>query len=362
MNNRTFASDNYAGVHPEILDALALANTGHARAYGADGWTARLQDVVRGHFGEQAVAHPVFNGTGANVVALMSMLPRWGAVVTSRHAHITNDENAAPERVGGIKLLTVDAPDGKLTPASIDTEAWGWGDQHRAQPLVVSITQSTELGTVYSPDELGALTEHAHSLGMRVHMDGARLANAAAHLGVGLTELTTDVGIDVLSFGGTKNGLMFGEAVVVLDPAAVDGIDYVRKMTMQLASKMRFASAQLVALLEGDLWLRSATHANAMAARLRERLDALVRAGDAPGLAFSQETQVNAVFATLPTDAANRLRQQFAFYDWDAAHGEVRWMCSFDTTDADVDAFVEAVADELARVAGSGGARTAPVG
>lgn len=352
MNNRTFASDNYAGVHPEILDALAQANSGHARAYGADEWTARLHEVVRDHFGEKAVAYPVFNGTGANVVALMSMLPRWGAVVTSRHAHINNDENAAPERVGGIKLLTVDAPDGKLNPARIDEEAWGWGDQHRAQPLAVSLTQSTELGTVYAPEEILAITEHAHSLGMRVHMDGARLANAAARLGVGLRELTTDVGIDVLSFGGTKNGLMFGEAVVVLDPAAVDGVDYVRKMTMQLASKMRFASAQLVALLDDDLWLRSATHANAMAARLRAGLEALVAADRAPGLAFTQETHVNAVFATLPAEAANRLRQQFAFYDWDAARGEVRWMCSFDTTDEDVDTFVGAVADELARVAG----------
>ncbi|PFG34057.1 threonine aldolase family protein [Sanguibacter antarcticus] len=351
MNNHTFASDNYAGVHPEILEALTRANVGHARAYGADPWTAQLQEVVRGHFGDQAAVYPVFNGTGANVVALMSMLPRWGAVVTSRHAHINNDENAAPERVGGIKLLTVDAPDGKLTPASIDQEAWGWGDQHRAQPLVVSLTQSTELGTVYTPDEILALTEHAHSLDMRVHMDGARIANAAARLGVGLRALTTDVGIDVLSFGGTKNGLMYGEAVVVLDPAAVEGVDYVRKMTMQLASKMRFASAQLVALLDGDLWLRSATHANAMATRLRTRLDELVAAGDAPGLSFTQDTHVNAVFAALPVDAANRLRQQFAFYDWDAARGEVRWMCSFDTTDEDVDAFVSAIVEELGRVA-----------
>ncbi|MBI9114017.1 threonine aldolase family protein [Sanguibacter suaedae] len=343
----SFASDNYAGTHPEVLAALVEANTGHARAYGADPWTARLQDVVRGHFGDQATAYPVFNGTGANVVALTSMLPRWGAVVTSRHAHIHNDENAAPERVGGLKLLPVDAPDGKLTVDAVDEEAWGWGDQHRAQPLAVSLTQSTELGTVYTPDEIAVLTEHAHAAGMRVHMDGARVANAAAALGLPLRALTTDVGVDVLSLGGTKNGLLFGEAVVVLDPAAVDGVDYVRKMTMQLTSKMRFVSAQLLAVLDGDLWSRSAGHANAMAARLRRGLEELVTDGRAPGLALTQPTQANVVFATVPAGAADRLREHAAFYDWDAPRREVRWMCSFDTTEEHVDDFVAAVGREL---------------
>jgi len=343
----SFASDNYAGTHPEVLAALVEANTGHARAYGADPWTARLQDVVRGHFGDQATAYPVFNGTGANVVALTSMLPRWGAVVTSRHAHIHNDENAAPERVGGLKLLPVDAPDGKLTVDAVNEEAWGWGDQHRAQPLAVSLTQSTELGTVYTPDEIAVLTEHAHAAGMRVHMDGARVANAAAALGLPLRALTTDVGVDVLSLGGTKNGLLFGEAVVVLDPGAVDGVDYVRKMTMQLTSKMRFVSAQLLAVLDGDLWSRSAGHANAMAARLRRGLEELVADGRAPGLALTQPTQANVVFATLPPGAADRLREHAAFYDWDAPRREVRWMCSFDTTAEHVDDYVAAVGREL---------------
>lgn len=347
MPHHSFASDNYAGAHPEVLAALAAANIGHARAYGADQWTSRLQEVVKTHFGDRATATPVFNGTGANVVALTSMLPRWGAVITSRYAHIHNDENAAPERVGGMKLLTVDAPDGKLTPAAIDEHAWGWGDQHRAQPLVVSITQSTELGTVYTPAEIRAIADHAHSLGMRLHMDGARLANAAAYLGVPLAAITTDAGVDVLSFGGTKNGLVFGEAVIVLDPAAVEGIDYVRKMTMQLSSKMRFVSAQLLALLDGDLWLRSASHANAMASRLRSGLEDLIAAGSAPGLAFTQETQANGVFAVLPPASVEPLREQFGFYDWNAARGEVRWMCSFDTTERDVDAFVAAVGTEL---------------
>lgn len=362
---RSFASDNYAPAHPAVLGALVAANERSAGAYGADPWTGRLQEVVRDHFGEQATAYPVFNGTGANVVALMSMLPRWGAVVTSEHAHVHQDENAAPERVGGIKLLTVPAPDGRLTPAAVDRFVGDLGDQHRAQPLVVSITQATELGTVYSPDEIRAITDRAHAAGMRVHLDGARLANAAAALGVSLRATTTDVGVDVVSFGGTKNGLLFGEAVVVLDPDAAQGVDFVRKMTMQLASKMRFVSAQLTALLEDDLWRTSAAHANAMAARLRAALSAGATTGGAPddgtraapsGLAFTQPTQANAVFTVLPRAVADRLRADFAFYDWgpadpDPATGdervEVRWMCSWDTSEEDVDAFADAVRSAL---------------
>ena len=200
---------------------------------------------------------------------------------------------------------------------------------------------------VYTPDELRAITSHCHARGMRVHMDGARLSNAAAALGTSLREITTDAGIDVLSFGGTKNGLVLGEAVVVLDPTAAEGVDYIRKMTMQLSSKMRFVSAQLLAILDGDLWLRSATRANAMARRLRSRLDVMIEEGDAPGLSFSQPTESNGLFAVLPRTAADRLREQFAFYDWDAARGEVRWMCAFDTTEADVDSFAEAIGREL---------------
>jgi threonine aldolase len=291
---------------------------------------------------------PVFNGTGANVIGLQSMLPRWGAVIAASTAHINVDENGAPERVGGMKLLTVPSPDGKLTPELIDQEAWGWGDEHRAQPLVVSITQSTELGTLYTVDEIRAIADHAHAHGMKLHMDGARLSNAAAALGVGFRDFTTDAGVDVLSFGGTKNGLLFGEAVVVLNPAASDGLIFLRKLNMQLASKLRFVSAQLIALLDGDLWLRSAAHANKMAERLRTSLEELVASGAVTGLSFSQPTQSNAVFAVLDTDAANRLREQFHFYDWDASKGEVRWMAAFDTTEADIDAFVAGIRAELA--------------
>ena len=338
---RGFASDNYAGVHPEILAALAAANQGHQIAYGEDVYTARLQQVMQGHFGDQATTFPVFNGTGANVLSLQSMLPRWGAVVCASTAHINTDENAAPERVGGLKLLTVETPNGKLTPELIDREAWGWGDEHRAQPLAVSITQSTELGTLYTPQEIRAIADHVHERGMRLHLDGARLSNAAASLGVPLREFTTDAGVDVLSYGGTKNGLLYGEAVVVLDPTASEGLSYLRKMNMQLASKMRFVSAQLIALLEGDLWLRSASHSNAMAQRLRGAVERM------PGVTLTQPTQSNAVFAVVPQGVADRLREVFRFYDWNNATGEVRWMCSFDTTESDVDAFAAALANLL---------------
>jgi len=351
---RNFASDNYAGVHPEVIEAIARANGGHQVAYGGDQYSERLTEIFRGHFGEQAEVFPVFNGTGANVVGIQSMLPRWGAVIAATTAHINVDEGGAPERVGGIKILGVPSPDGKLTPELIDREAWGWGDEHRAQPLVVSITQSTELGTLYTPDEIRAIADHAHAHGMSLHLDGARLSNAAAALGLPFRAFTTDAGVDVLSFGGTKNGLMFGEAVVSLNPAATQGLVYLRKLNMQLASKMRFLSAQLIALLEGDLWHRSASHANAMAVRLRSALDERIAAGQAPGLGFSQPTEANAVFAVLPPGVADTLRESFRFYDWDAATGEVRWMCAFDTTEADIDSFVEAICAALAAAPAAG--------
>ena len=345
---RGFASDNYAGVHPEVLAAIAEANGGHQIAYGEDVYTARLQEVIREHFGDRAEAFPVFNGTGANVTALTSVLPRWGAVVATKTAHLHTDENGAPERISGIKLLTVATPDGKLTPDLVGEEAWGWGDEHRAQPLAVSITQTTELGTLYSVDEVRAIADYAHDRGMVLHMDGARISNAAAALGVPFREFTTDAGVDILSFGGTKNGLLYGEAVVVLNPDVSEGLLYLRKLTMHLASKMRFVSAQLIALLSDDLWLRSASHANAMASRLRDALEAEVSTGSITGLGFTQTTQANAVFATLPAGVADRLRESFRFYDWNPATGEVRWMTAFDTTVEDIDAFLVALRAELA--------------
>ncbi|MFG3496343.1 threonine aldolase family protein [Streptomyces sp. NPDC047928] len=338
---RGFASDNYAGAHPEVLAALALANGGHQVSYGEDEYTDHLQRVMHSHFGPTAQTYPVFNGTGANVTALQALTDRWGAVICAETAHINVDEGGAPERMAGLKLLTVPTPDGKLTPELIDRQAFGWDDEHRAMPQVVSIAQNTELGTVYTPDEIRAIVEHAHGLGMKVHLDGARLANAAASLNVPMRAFTNAVGVDVLSYGGTKNGLVFGEAIVVLDPDAGRHMKHLRKMSMQLASKMRFVSVQFEALLAKDLWLRNARHANAMAQRLADG----VRAVD--GVEILYPVQANAVFARLPHEVSLRLQKRFRFYFWDEAAGDVRWMCSFDTTEDDVDAFVLALKEEM---------------
>ncbi|WP_030740966.1 threonine aldolase family protein [Streptomyces sp. NRRL F-5135] len=339
---RGFASDNYAGAHPEVLAALALANGGHQVAYGEDEYTDHLRRIMHSHFGADAETFPVFNGTGANVVALQALTDRRGAVVCAETAHINVDEGGAPERVAGLKLLTVPTPDGKLTPELIDRQAYGWDDEHRAMPQVVSITQSTELGTVYTPDEVRAICEHAHERGMKVHLDGARIANAAASLNVPMRAFTNAAGVDVLSYGGTKNGMLFGEAVVVLNPDAARAMKHLRKLSMQLPSKMRFVSVQLEALLAKDLWLRNARHSNAMA----QRLAAGVRAVD--GVEILHPVQANAVFARLPHDAGERLQERFRFYFWDEKAGDVRWMCAFDTTEEDIDAFVQALKEEMA--------------
>ena len=343
---RGFASDNYAGTHPEVLEAVAAANVGHAPAYGADVWTARFAAIARELFGSDTETFPVFNGTGANVLSLQAALPRWGAVVCAKSAHINVDEGGAPEKVAGLKLLAIPTADGKLTPELVDAEAWGWGDEHRAQPLAISISQSTEFGTVYSPDEIRALADHAHARGMVLHMDGSRLGNAAAHLGTSLAAITSEVGVDVLSLGGTKNGLLGAEAVLALNPQAVPGLKYLRKLNMQLGSKMRFVSAQLAALYEGDLWLRSASHSNAMAARLRAGIEALISDGRGAGITLPFPTQSNVVFPTLPAETKARAHAAFHFYDWPGDATLVRLMCSFDTTEADVDALLAVIAGE----------------
>ena len=333
----SFASDNYAGVHPEILAALAAANGGHVGAYGNDPYTQQLQEIIKREFGEQAEAWPVWNGTGANVLALQACLPRWGAVICAESAHINVDESTAPQAVGGFKLWTIATADGKLTPELISREAHGYGFEHRAQPLVVSITQSTELGTVYTSEEIRAISAYCREQGIVLHMDGARLANAAAALGVSLREITTDAGVDILSFGGTKNDLLFGECVVVLNPRKVsDGLIYLRKLNLQLASKMRFLSAQFIALLEDGLWLKSARQANAMAARLVQGLQQI------EGVALVYPPQANGVFVRLPNGVAGKVREHTAFYDWDN-EGTVRLMCSFDTHEEDVDALLQAI-------------------
>lgn len=327
---RGFASDNYAGTHPEVLAALAAANGGHAPAYGADPYTAALRQRFKDMLGEQTEVYPVWGGTGANVIALQSTLTRWGGVIAPEIAHVNTDEGGAPEKVGGFKIIPVPTDDAKLTPELVRAHAGSRG-VHTIVPQAVSITQSTELGTLYSVDEIGAVADAAHELGLAVHVDGARIANAAAALDVPLAEMLR--GVDVLSFGGSKIGAIGAEAVVVLNPDAVTGIEFLRKNTMQLASKMRFVSAQLLALLDDDLWIRAATQANAMASRLRKGVEGL------PGVRFTQATQSNGVFAILPDGVADKVREHVPFYDWNAATGEVRWLTSWDTTAADVDRF-----------------------
>lgn len=335
---KSFASDNWAGAHPEVLAALEQANADHAPAYGADPWTARAEALLRRHFGDQAESFLVLNGTGANVLCMRAMCRPWEAVICATTAHVNVDEGAAPERIAGVKLLTVDTTDGKLTPDGVARMVRRIGDQHAAQPRVLSITQSTELGTRYAPDEIAALSASAHAHGLLVHLDGSRLANAAAGLDAPLRALTTDAGVDAVSFGGTKNGLLLGEAVVLLRPGLSDGFPYLRKQSLQLASKGRVLGAQFVALLEGDLWWRNAAHANAMATRLAAAV------AEIPGVAVTQAVEANAVFATLPPGVAETLQRSWSFHVWDPATDEARWMCSWDTTADEVDRFAAAIA------------------
>src|SRR4051794_19109437 len=331
---RAFASDNYAPILPEALEAIAAANSGHAVSYGADEWTARLRARSAELFGSDAI-FPVFNGTGANVVGLRAMLRPWEGVICADTAHLNVDECGAPEVMGGIKLLTVPTPDGKLSPALVDARIQRVGDEHVVQPGVVSVTQSTELGTLYSLDELQALADHAHARGMRFHIDGSRLANAACALDCSLGEVVA--GADVISLGGTKIGLLAAEAVVVLNPELAGSLLFLRKQSMQLASKMRFVSAQLLALLDDDLWRRAAGNANAMAQRLADGVRDVAQ--------LTQEPRVNSVFAILPEGLAERLQRDFQFYVWNEHTREVRWMFSWDTSEEDVDAFIAAIRD-----------------
>jgi threonine aldolase len=339
---RGFASDNFSGAHPEVLAAIAGANDGHTPAYGEDPWTERARALFRGHFGDAAEAFPVFNGTAANVLALDALTRPFEAVICAATAHLNVDECGAPERIAGVKLLTVAGEHGKLTPKLVAPLDVRRGDQHASQPRAVSISQATELGTVYTPDEVRTLADFAHDRDMLLHVDGARLANAAAALDAPLRALTTDAGVDALSFGGTKNGLVLGDAVVFLRPGLAGRFEFVRKQGMQLASKMRFLSAQFEALLgDGDLWLRNASHANAMARRLGDATEPI------DGVEIAHPVDANAVFARLPRRAIERLRSELPgelpFYVWNEDTGECRWMCSWDTTEDDVDRFAGAV-------------------
>ena len=331
-----FASDNYAGAHPAILEAVAAANVGWARAYGDDEWTVRLRERLSELFGA-VEAFPVFNGTGGNVTALSAVLRPYEAVICAETAHINVDECGAPERMAGAKLVDVPTPDGKLTPELVRLRLTGFGDQHHVQARVVSISQSTELGTLYTPAELRALADVAHEAGLLLQMDGARLVNAAEALGVELRELTSDCGVDVLTLGGTKCGLLGAEAVVFFRPDLAAEYLYARKQGTQLASKMRFISAQLLRLFEGGLWRETAGHANAMARRLGDAVAAT------PGVTLAYPVEANAVFAAMPARAIEQLHERYHFYVWDEEGGVVRLMCSWQTTTKDVDDLVAAL-------------------
>ncbi|MEU4579246.1 beta-eliminating lyase-related protein [Nonomuraea sp. NPDC023979] len=334
---KSFASDNHAGVHPAILDAITAVNHGDAPAYGEDAWTAAFGRHIKDVFGPRAEGFPVLNGAGANMVGLALMLGRYDAVVCPATAHIASHETGAAERLLGTKLITIPTPDGKLRPDDLSGPRSTLGNHHDPQPRVVSISQVTELGTCYSPAELAALADAAHAAGMRLHVDGARLANAAAYLDCSLSAITTDVGIDVFSFGGTKNGALAAEAVIVLDPTLAEAVPYLRRQSLQLASKMRFVSAQLSALLTDDLWRRNASHANAMAARLADGLASI------PQITLAYPVESNAVFATVPPAVAAALQEHFLLLPPDESTGIARWMTSYDTTPADVDAFLDAL-------------------
>ncbi|MCZ4493113.1 MAG: aminotransferase class I/II-fold pyridoxal phosphate-dependent enzyme [Conexibacter sp.] len=334
---RAFASDNYAGAHPEVLAAIAEANADHVVSYGADPWTARATELIREQFGPTASPWLVFNGTAANVLSLGALTRTWECVVTPQTSHLHVDEAAAPERMAGVKLLTVATDDGKLRPGQVEALLVRQGDEHAPQVRVVSIANTTELGTVYTLEETRALADVAHANGLLLHVDGSRLANAAVALGASLADVTTAAGADVVSFGLTKNGALGVEAVVFLRDPEPEGFAWMRKQHAQLSSKMRFLSAQVVALLQDGLWARSAAHANAMGALLAQSVGAI------PGVQLTRPVQANAVFAILPRELADAVRAEFPFYTWDEATGEVRWMCSWDTTEDDVQQFAAAL-------------------
>lgn len=334
---RGFGSDNHSGISPEVLKAIADANIEHALAYGDDEYCARVEKIFKQHFGNQAIVSFVFNGTGANTMAIDAMVRSHEAVICAETAHVNVDECGAPQRIVGCRLLTIDTPDGKLTPELVMTRMHGFGFEHHSQPKAITITQSTELGTLYTINEIKALAELAHQHNMYLHMDGARLANAAVALNCTFKEMTTDAGVDVVSFGGTKNGLMIGESVVFLNPELAKDYKYRRKQGLQLCSKMRFLAVQFEAYFNNDLWRRNAEHSNKMAQMLYNAVK------DIPQVKVVYPVEVNGVFVQLPRKVWTELQKQYFFYDWDIDKDVVRWMCSFDTTEEDINNFVTAL-------------------
>jgi threonine aldolase len=338
---RGFASDNNSGIHPEILKAIASVNDGHVPGYGNDEFTSQAVTRFKQEFGEDVNVFFAFNGTGANVLALAGISRSYHAVICSDNAHINVDECGAPEKFNGFKLLQVKSVDGKISPEAIRTQLHGFGFPHHSQPGVVSISQVTELGTVYTVDEIKAITALAHEYGLLVHMDGARLANAAVALNLPFRDFTRDAGIDVLSFGGTKNGMMMGEAVIFFHQEHAATMQYIRKQAMQLYSKMRFVSAQFLAYFKNDLWKQNASHANRMAKLLSEKISKI------DGVTISRMTQANGVFVIIPPKVIRKLQEEYFFYMWDETISEARFVTSFDTTEEDIYDFIQALKKQM---------------
>jgi threonine aldolase len=341
MNNslvrRGFASDNNAGVHPDVLREMESVNVGHAIGYGSDIYTEKANEIFRNQLGGSAEVFFVFNGTAANVLGISGLTRPWNSIITSDSAHIEQDECGAPERFTGCKVLTVETSDGKITTGLLEKHMHGFDFEHHSQPKVISITQSTEMGTVYTVAEIKKISDFAHRNGMLLHMDGARIANAAVHLNLPFKAFTTDAGVDVLSFGGTKNGMMFGEAICFLTTGLAENFKYIRKQGMQLASKMRFISAQYLAYFNNELWKVNATHSNSMAQMLYQGVKGI------KGLRVTQAVQSNGVFVIIPKDVADALCKEYFFYPWNEKTSEYRWMTSWDTTKEDIEKFTESL-------------------
>lgn len=338
---RGFGSDNFSGILPEVFKALEEVNYGHQHSYGEDIYSQKAIADFKTIFGQNIEVFFVYNGTGANILSLSAFARSYQAIICAETAHINVDECGAIEKQSGSKLLTVPTFDGKLNTGLIQNHMHGFGDQHHAQPKMISLTQCTELGTVYTPEELKEICDFAHAHNMYVHMDGARLSNAIAYLNCDPMAITSEVGIDVLSFGGTKNGMLFGEAVIFFNTSVKDEIPYIRKQLMQLHSKTRFIAAQFSAVLKDGLWLKAAGHANRMAQQLASE------AAKIPGIRITQAVQGNEIFAIIPREKIKRLQKECFFYVWDENASEVRWVCSFDTTENDVIEFVNLLRKEI---------------
>ena len=341
IEKRGFASDNNAGIHPDIIKEVIASNTGHAIGYGSDIYTEQALNIFKEQFGSTTETYFVFTGTAANVLGLSAVIRSWNSVIASSSAHLEQDECGAPEKLIGCKVLTVDTPDGKINPELLEKHMHGFDFEHHSQPKVISVTQATEMGTVYSPFEIRKIADFAHDRKMLLHMDGARIANAAVFLNLPFKAFTTDAGVDVLSFGGTKNGMMFGEAICFLKPGLSNDFKYIRKQGMQLASKMRFISAQYIAYFHNDLWKKCASHSNTMARILDKALQEI------KGIRITQNVESNGVFVIMPSEVAEKMKNHYFFYPWNEKISEYRLMTSWDTTEEDIEDFVEILNKEL---------------